>query len=68
MVAAIAFGLFYIHPASILIALAAAGGVAIFNRITNAQERAPEQFSISVPKYRRREKSKIPPSHRIPGL
>jgi hypothetical protein len=68
MVAAIAYGLSYVHPKTILLALAAAGGVGLFNWITNAHERTPEVLEISIPRFRRKSESKIPPSRRIPGL
>lgn len=50
----------------VLEAMAAAAGVAIFNRITNASEKAPEVLSLR----RTSPKEKTEPSrqHRIPGL
>lgn len=68
VVAAIAYGLTYVHQENIILGLAATGGVAVFNRITGAHERAPDQLRIPVPKSRRRTEHIIPPSRRIPGL
>lgn len=65
VVIAIAYGFTYLQTPSLLIAFAATGGVAIFNRVVDAHGLAPlrlPHFSISRPRFRRAVRSWPPGS------